>query len=113
MIDPEYYVGAVRGAGGGWTTTKYSDAAVDGRTSEDDMQVLRRCGRPACTAATVGHSDIHVMHAALLVYLVWLHCRSHDSLIDSALSSRPDLAALQQGGRPCQRRTDVRMFCRE
>ena len=40
MIDPEYYVGAVRGAGGCWSTNKYSDAAVDGRASGCDMKVL-------------------------------------------------------------------------
>ncbi len=43
MIDPEYYVGAVRGADGNWITNKYSDAAVDGRVSERDMKVLRSC----------------------------------------------------------------------
>ena len=39
MIDPEYYVGAVRGADGAWTTTKYCDAAIDALVAERDMKV--------------------------------------------------------------------------
>ena len=40
MIDPEYYVGAVRGADGAWNTTKYCDAAVDARITQHDLKVL-------------------------------------------------------------------------
>ena len=40
MMDPEYYVGAVRGADGAWTTTKYCDAAISALVTERDMQVL-------------------------------------------------------------------------
>ena len=38
MIDPEYYVGAVRGGDGAWSTTKYCDEAVDARVTEHDMK---------------------------------------------------------------------------
>ena len=42
MLDPEYYVGAVRGADGAWTTAKYCDAAIDALVAERDMTVLCR-----------------------------------------------------------------------
>ena len=70
MIDPEYYVGAVRGAGGGWTTNKYSDALVDGRISEEDMQVLRCCSDcPALPQWWPAGPSIPE-HARLSIYLV-------------------------------------------
>ena len=40
MMDPEYYVGAVRSPDGAWTTTKYCDAALDALVTERDMEVL-------------------------------------------------------------------------
>ncbi len=46
MMDPEYYLGAVRGADGSWSTTKYCDAALDAPVAERDMKV------PYCRAAS-------------------------------------------------------------
>ena len=58
MLDPEYYLGAFRGADGRWITTKFSDGAVMAQVADTDAKA--RC---RFTASRLIHTGCHLLAA--------------------------------------------------